>query len=43
MARENIAAVLAERVAAGAMTRGQASAWVRALLWENPREVYRIA
>ena len=43
LARENIATVLAERVATGAMTRPQASAWARALLCDNPREVYRLA
>jgi predicted TIM-barrel fold metal-dependent hydrolase len=43
LARENIASVLAERVAEGAMSRAQASAWVRGLLWDNPREVYRLA
>jgi len=42
LARENIATVLAERIAAGTMTRAQASTWVRALLWDNPREVYRL-
>jgi len=42
LARENIATVLAERIAGGGMTRTQASTWVRALLWDNPREVYRL-
>jgi hypothetical protein len=40
MARDNIAAALAAKVAQGAMSREDASAWVRALLWENPRAVY---
>jgi len=42
MARENIADVLADRVAAGAMARTEASAWVKSLLWDSPREVYRL-
>jgi len=43
LAQENIAAVLGERIATGGMTRAEATVWIRALLWDNPREVYRIA
>jgi predicted TIM-barrel fold metal-dependent hydrolase len=42
MARENIASVLAERVATGDMTRVEASTWIRSLLWDNPRRLYRL-
>jgi predicted TIM-barrel fold metal-dependent hydrolase len=40
LARENIAGALAEKVAQGAMSSQDASAWARALLWENPRVLY---
>ncbi len=40
LARENIAAALADKVEQGAMSREEARAWVRALLWENPRALY---
>jgi predicted TIM-barrel fold metal-dependent hydrolase len=39
LARENIATALADKVQQGAMGREEARAWVRALLWENPRAV----
>lgn len=42
LARENIAAALADKVGQGALTEGSARAWVRALLWENPRAVYAL-
>jgi predicted TIM-barrel fold metal-dependent hydrolase len=40
LARENIASALAGKAAQGAMSSQDASAWVRALLWENPRALY---
>jgi len=40
LARENIAAALADKVDQGAMTAKEARAWIRALLWDNPRAVY---
>ncbi len=42
LARENIAGALAGKVEQGAMSHREASAWVRALLWENPRAVYAL-
>ncbi len=43
LARENIAAALADKVEQGAMSREEARAWARALLWENPRALYDLA
>jgi predicted TIM-barrel fold metal-dependent hydrolase len=43
LARDNIATALTDRVEQGSMGREEARAWVHALLWENPRVVYRLA
>jgi predicted TIM-barrel fold metal-dependent hydrolase len=43
LARENIAAALADKVGQGAISRDNARAWARALLWDNPRAVYGLA
>ncbi len=42
LARENIASALADKIEQGAVSRQSASSWARALLWENPRAVYRL-
>jgi uncharacterized protein len=42
MAREDIARVLARRVGAGLMTRDQAVALAGRLLFDNPRDLYRL-
>jgi len=42
MAREDIARVLAARVAQGRWTEDQALAVARKWLWDNPRELYRL-
>jgi hypothetical protein len=40
LARQNIAAVLADKIATGAMSRSEASLVVRRLMFDNPREFY---
>jgi hypothetical protein len=40
LARQNIAAVLAEKITMGAMSRSEAVVIARRLLFENPREFY---
>jgi predicted TIM-barrel fold metal-dependent hydrolase len=40
LARQNIAAVLAEKVETGAMSRSEASLVVRRLMFDNPRDFY---
>ncbi len=42
LARESIAAALANKVDQGALSPKDAHAWARALLWENPRAVYAL-
>ena len=42
MAREDIARVLAARIARATMTEEQALALAHQWLWENPRELYRL-
>jgi predicted TIM-barrel fold metal-dependent hydrolase len=42
LARENLARALAAKVEQGALRRQEASAWARALLWDNPRALYRL-
>jgi hypothetical protein len=42
LARENIAAALADKVDQGALTPNDARAWTRALLYDNPRAVYSL-
>jgi hypothetical protein len=40
LARQNIAAVLAEKIAKGAMSRSEASLVARRLMFDNPRDFY---
>jgi hypothetical protein len=42
LARQNIAAVLAEKITVGAMSRSEAVVIARRLLFENPREFYEL-
>jgi predicted TIM-barrel fold metal-dependent hydrolase len=42
MAREDVAAVLARRVAEGQMTESQALGLARKWFWDNPKELYRL-
>ncbi len=42
LARENIAQALADKAEQGALSRDEAGAWARAMLWENPRAVYAL-
>jgi len=42
LARENIAQALADKVEQGALSRQDATAWARALLWDNPRALYHL-
>ncbi len=42
MAREDIARVLAARIARGLMTEQQATGLAHRWLWENPKELYRL-
>jgi predicted TIM-barrel fold metal-dependent hydrolase len=42
LARENIAAALANKAEQGALKEKDARAWARALLWDNPRAVYAL-
>ncbi len=43
LARQDIAAALAGKMARDGMPRARAEAWIRALLMDNPTEVYRLA
>jgi len=43
MAREDIAHVLARRIESGQMTEDQALALARKWLFDNPRDLYRLA
>jgi uncharacterized protein len=40
LARQNIAAILAEKIANGAMSRSEASLVARRLMFDNPRDFY---
>ena len=42
LARQNIARALAEKVETGALTLPRAKAWIQAILWGNPKRVYRL-
>ena len=42
LARENIATALAERVADGTLTMADAARWQQAMLYDNPKELYRL-
>ena len=42
LARENIAHALAQKVGEGALTNADAEAWAKALLYDNPIEVYKL-
>lgn len=43
LARRDIARALASKVADGDLTVERAEAWVRALLWDNPKDLFRLA
>jgi uncharacterized protein len=42
MARENIARALTAKIEDGAMSLDRAKIWIQAMLWENPKRVYRL-
>ena len=42
LARQNIACALAAKVETGALTLPRAKAWIQAILWDNPKRVYRL-
>ncbi|MCL4553422.1 MAG: amidohydrolase family protein [Candidatus Marsarchaeota archaeon] len=42
LARENIARALAARVEDGRMTPERAQSWIRAMLFDNPKRIYRL-